>query len=352
VATGATGHPLLSGGLVSANDGPAGSQPGVGPIRNWVRRAGLCLALAALGWVIWIISTNARQLGQALSSRDLLLAIALGVCAYVLLSALLALAWWWLAGVYGQRPHPLAAYAVWARTQIAKYLPGNVFHIVARQVLGRRLGLTHAALAASAVIEMASLLLAAGIIGVGGALATRSTAAAAVSLPVLAAAIVGGLLAWPAIDKVLRRIPRVADYMHPLPRLSLARSVRLLAPSLMLHAGFLLGSGVVLLALLHAGWPQATLDWPRVIWVYALAWAAGTVTIGAPAGMGVREAILALALAESLGQAEAATLALTLRLVTLIGDLATGGLGWVVRIPSEPTNTPPTPQNGQRAAES
>lgn len=352
MATGTTGRPLLSGGFVNANDGHAESRPGAGPVRNWVRRAGLCLALAGLGWVIWVISTNARQLGQALSGRALLLAIALAAGAYVLLSVLLALAWWWLAGVYGQRPRPCPAYAVWARTQIAKYLPGNVFHIVGRQVVGRRLGLTHPALAASAVIEMASLLLAAGIIGVGGALATRSPATAAVSLPVLAAAIVAGLLAWPAIDKLLRRLPRLADHMRPLPHLSLARTVKLLAPALLLHAGFLLGSGVVLLALLHAGWPQAALDWPRVIWVYALAWAAGTVTIGAPAGMGVREAILALALAEPLGQAEAATLALALRLVTLIGDLATGGLGWLVRIPSEPTNTPPTPHTGQRAAES
>ena len=122
---------------MSANDRHAESRFGAGLVRNWVRRAGLCLALAALGWVIWVISTNARQLGQVVSGRDVLLAIALGVCAYVLLSALLALAWWWLAGVYGQRPRPWPAYAVWARTQIAKYLPGNVFHIIGRQVVGR-----------------------------------------------------------------------------------------------------------------------------------------------------------------------------------------------------------------------
>ncbi len=319
---------------------------------NWIRLAGLSLGIASLGWVVWAIWKNAHQLSVMVSGWPLLLAILLGVGGYTVLCAIQASAWWWLAGVYGGRPRLRGAYAVWARTQIAKYLPGNVFHFIGRQVVGRRLGLTHAALAASAVIEMASLLLTASIIGVGGALVTRSAATAAVSLPVLGAAIVGGLLAWPAIDRLLRRLPRVADHMHPLPHLSLARSVKLLAPALLLHAGFLLGSGVVLLALLHAGWPQATLDWPRVIWVYALAWAAGTVTIGAPAGMGVREAILALALAEPLGQAEAATLALTLRLVTLIGDLATGGLGWLVRIPAEPTSTPHVPPNGQRAAES
>ena len=44
-------------------------------------------------------------------------------------------------------------YAVYGRTQIAKYLPGNCFHFAGRQLLGRRLGHGQRRLALASLIE-------------------------------------------------------------------------------------------------------------------------------------------------------------------------------------------------------
>ena len=68
----------------------------------------------------------------------------------------------------------------------------------------------------------------------------------------------------------------------------------------------------------------------RILALYPLAWMAGTVAVGAPAGVGVREAILTLGLEPVLGPGPAAVVALALRLVTLGGDLLTAlAGGWL-----------------------
>ena len=47
-------------------------------------------------------------------------------------------------------------HALYGRSQIAKYLPGNVFHLVGRQVLGRALGVSQARLAVATAAAMVS----------------------------------------------------------------------------------------------------------------------------------------------------------------------------------------------------
>ena len=53
---------------------------------------------------------------------------------------------------------------------------------------------------------------------------------------------------------------------------------------------------------------------------FAAAWVLGLITPGAPGGMGVREAILVVCFAPLVGDGEAFTIALALRLVSILGD--------------------------------
>ena len=252
----------------------------------------------------------------------------LGIGLYALLSVLLAMAWWWLSGIYGRCISARTGYAVWARSQWAKYLPGNAFHFVSRQMLGKKAGLTHPALVASGFLEMGSLLFAAVLIAAAGSATKSWSEPVTRSLPWVFALAAGCLLAWPAIDAMLRRWPRTAAWMEPLPCLSMTRTWRLLGPSIGLHVVFFVGTGSVFYALMVSAWGKPPVDVWSVVWLYTVAWAAGTVSIGAPAGLGVREAILTLELEPFLGPANAAALAVALRVVTTGGDLLTAVLGW------------------------
>lgn len=317
--------------------------------RIW-RAVGIALAAAALIWVVAPIAGQWSDVRQVLARPSMLAALGVGALAYgLLLWVFMAPAWWWLTRIYGTATPSLPAAAVWCRTQIVKYLPGNVAHYIGRQVLGRRLGLHHAELAAASLLELVSILAAAGLIAVAGLLMSPRAASLLAEgqpgdaaermwavLPLLGALVVAGLLLWPIADAVLRRLPRAGRAMEGLPRLSARRSLALLGPAMLVHGLFLAATGCLLWWLTLAALPQGAVapGLVRIVWVYAVAWAVGTVVPGAPAGAGVREAIITLELAQDLGRPEAALVSLALRLVTTAGDALAFSISMLTPIPA------------------
>lgn len=294
------------------------------PLRRLAPVMGGVLSLAALVWLGWRMAGEVGPLLAAITWR-LALVLLVAALVYAVLGLLLATAWWWLSRVYGDRPRLLHGIAVWSRSQLAKYLPGNVFHYVSRQLLGRRAGLSHQSLLAGHVLESLCLFLAAGLLAAVALLGGDGRAAGEdahllrwLLLLVLAAV---ALLAWPVVDRIARRMPVIGPWMAELPHLDWHESFRRFTLPLLLQAVFFAGTA----ALLHAidlAWRGASLPWPGTVWVFALAWSLGTVTPGAPGGLGVREAALAVGLEELAGvdPAYAAGIALALRVVTMLGD--------------------------------
>jgi hypothetical protein len=267
----------------------------------------------------------------------LLCAILIGAMSYGLAGLLLGAAWRELLGPAARAVPGRSHQAVYARTQIAKYLPGNLFHFAGRQLLGRRLGHGQAALAFASLAEAASLSALAGLLALplvwgrldlsgGWALVLAALAASGCALWLVRSARGRALgvklrLTWPACE--------LATLGLGWPQLLRAAS---------LHAGFFVVSGMLLwlLALAAAGGDARALDPLTAIGALALAWLAGFVTPGASAGIGVREAVLILILTGSLG-AEASTLvALAFRLVTTGGDALLFALGAALPLPADP----------------
>lgn len=67
------------------------------------------------------------------------------------------------------------------------------------------------------------------------------------------------------------------------------------------------------------------------IGIYALAWVAGFLTPGAPAGIGIREVILAAAFTQLYGESIALGITLSLRAVTMAGDVLAFLIGSLAR---------------------
>lgn len=225
--------------------------------------------------------------------------LALFAAIYGLSNLLLASAWHCLLGlleVSVSRAWAMKAYAI---SQLAKYLPGNIFHFAGRQALGMAAGVPSAQLAKSALWEI-------GLIAVGGS-------------------VYGGLvlpLLFPGISSgfgVLLFIASLAVVMLILGRTAGRQAVR----AFIWQAAFLAISGGLfmgLLAIISSGSPIAPQLWPTIAGAYVVAWLAGLVAIGAPAGVGVREMVVLLLLKNVVADVDLLLAVVLGRFVTVTGD--------------------------------
>jgi hypothetical protein len=203
-------------------------------------------------------------------------------------------------------------------------VPGNVGQYLGRAVLARRHGISLRDSAFTLLLETAGLILAATACGAlaggtsfapGGRIALL--AAAAIAAPCLF--LLGVRWLAPRLRTTRAHLPaawREKLGSGPLPIPSAATLIACLALyALSFCSG---GAAVHLLARgLFAVPPGA---WTLAVPAFALSWVAGFVTPGAPGGLGVREALLVAGTAPFYGPGPALSVALALRVVTVLGD--------------------------------
>ena len=278
--------------------------------RSWPERGGLLLAALGFTAVAFEVHRLGSDLWGGAADGRIWATAAVGAALYGGVGFLLAEAWGrWVAAFSGREVPRVAIYRVYGRTQIAKYLPGNVLHLVGRHVASRGWGIGHADLVRAAAAETVTLVLCAGALG--GALVLRADRFQ--DLPLLRFAAVWSVAIALAAVLWFRRgsDPHAAAPVRPLwPAAAVAGLAAL---------GFF-SFGGILLALLVRAAGAGSFPFPLALSVWAIAWMAGFVVPGAPAGLGVREWVL-LSLSGSLVEAEPLLLAiLALRVLTVAGD--------------------------------
>ena len=288
------------------------------PVRRVVR---LALLLAAAGACLAAVVAERDQIAGSLGRLGPL-SILLAAVLVVSASVLTMLSWRALLADLGSRlPLPAAA-RIFFLAQLGKYLPGSVWPLLAQVELGRD---HHVPARRSATAAVVSL---------GVAVAT-GLAVAASTLPVSTPAVFRrywwAFAAIPVLVAVLH--PRV---LNPV----LARACRLAGRSVperpLTPRGILPAAGWMLLAWLCYGLQAVVLvrdlggtgpaAGPGAIGAFALAWVVGFLVVFAPAGAGVREAALVLALSPALPAAAALLVALVSRLLLTAADLVLAGL--------------------------
>ncbi|MFP8780615.1 hypothetical protein [Hydrogenophaga sp. RWCD_12] len=269
------------------------------PLKPILARLGSVLAVAGLAFVGVRLVDYWPQLKAAPLSGTLVFLLVLLAVGYGLANVLLALAWRDILRELGAPLSVVRSVAVYGRSQIAKYAPGNVFHLAGRQVLGMAEGVPAQPLAKSIGLELGLLVVCAiGLIGLllQRWLASQVGALAWVVPAALAVVVVGAVWHWRWF-----RAGRA-----------------LVAQSL-----FLLFSAGVYWAVLASLAPEAVSRVPAGVVPGAAiaAWLIGLVTPGAPAGLGVREAVMLLILGVWVPQADLVLAVLLARLVNIAGDV-------------------------------
>jgi glycosyltransferase 2 family protein len=211
---------------------------------------------------------------------------------------------------------------VFLLSQLGKYVPGSVWPILAQVELGRQLRVRReASLAATLLAVVLSvtcgLAVAAALLPLGGTSTLRQYRWAALAVPFLLALLHPALIVG-VLGRLLRAVGRTPLQVRPtLPGIARAAGWQVLGWLLLgLHA-------YVLLLGLHVDAVRAL---PLAVGGFALAYCLGVLVIPAPAGAGIRDAALAVALSAAVSRPQAAlAVALVSRFVMAFVDFGLAG---------------------------
>jgi hypothetical protein len=285
---------------------------------RWFRLAhlaGTALVLAALIFIARRIWTAREALGECWRP-GILPALFGAACLGFAGTVALAFSWWVLLRYYGgSQLNFREAFKLYGGTQIAKYIPGNVFQYAGRQVVGWRMGVSQGTMALSSIGEALGLCCVAAMLALAGLAWSREAS--------FFAGCLGGaacVAAFPLSQVLLKSLSQWFPKLVPeSPKTRWRDKWRVLGPAFAGQVVFF-ATGALAFALCASPW--GSVHFWKLVMVSAAAWLAGFVTPGAPGGLGVREAILVMALEGTLGKGGALAAAALFRAATTLGDVA------------------------------
>ena len=263
--------------------------------RDLVGWAGSGLSLIAIVFVMVKLKEYSGDLDVSLIKHLLRPLVALSIV-YGVANLIMVLSWKNILQHLGVSVSTRWATGVYGTSQLAKYIPGNIFHFLSRQAMGAEAGVPAMPLVKSTLWEL-------GVFAIAGSLAILLV------LPNLYQDQCSGL------SIVLFVLVSVIAMW-----ISQRWFSRWVAHALGWDILFLCVSGLVFVAVLSL---FTTVPATAVILIggsYVLAWLAGLVTPGAPAGVGIREVVLLALLHPLVSEADLLPAVLAGRVVTVVGD--------------------------------
>ena len=216
----------------------------------------------------------------------------------------------------------VAGARIWFLSNLARYVPGNVWSYVGAVELARREGVARrTTLAVMALTQVLSVGVALAV-GLPVLLAER----ARLGRPALLGAVVVVAVAGLAVLFRRRLLGLARRRLPGFDPAELAPSAGTVAWLVAGYAAYWVVTGLAFAALVASLYPLAAGDVPLVVAAYAAAYAAGFLALLTPAGLGVREGVLVVALAPVLPAGPALVVALVSRVWMMLVELAGAGV--------------------------
>lgn len=238
---------------------------------------------------------------------------------YAILGALLARAWLTILNICSpQRFTWGEGMGIYAKTQILKYLPLNIFHLVGRYALLWYRSLPHSVIMSATLGELISITVTATLFSLIFIFPLLSTFIVNyltfsafflwMTLVCLSSLAIGGVIVW--------------QYYNPWELLLVKKLIRALSLTLPLHAVFFCATAFIAMVLLQVGLDsQTTFPFVRLLGIMTFASLIGFIVPGSPGGIGVRELLIIYGLEGAVDITAATFLALSYRIVTVSGDI-------------------------------
>ena len=280
---------------------------------------GFVVVVVSFYFVLDVLWNNWELIADWRPSMGSMALFVVSAVIYGLSQLILSGAWGELLTISGEAEVDLKkCHLLYGQTQIAKYIPGNIFHFAGRQIRGKELGYTHAALASASIYESLGLVVVASaisVIGITGFGLEQDVISSGYLIAVFVCSVIAfaaGIVVVPRFVKTVNAGDTGGSYRR------IGKSIRKVA---WLYALFFLVSGSLLVAVVASQVNHVSFGNMGVIVVVCIfSWIAGFVTPAAPAGAGVREAIIIMFLTQLVGGSVAVISALIYRCITVGGD--------------------------------
>ena len=293
------------------------------------------IAAVVIGFAVRELARQWQGVAPALTGLRLDWLAVLGSGVLVLATYLILVeAWRATLRVWAESlPYSTAA-RIWFVSNLGKYVPGKVWQIAAMGAMAQKAGVSAAAaIGSSLIVNLVSVIAGFAVIAVtaagrvGTVVATQPSRSGshATEIAVIAVAVAGGialLLAPVAVPRLATLAGRVTGRSIPIPQVP-PRAIWVAAASTV--ASWLL-YGIAFAVFAHGVSPRATGNASSYIAVYTGSYLAGYLALFAPGGVGVREAVLVLAMPRFglASAADAAVIAITSRLWLTILEILPG----------------------------
>ena len=207
---------------------------------------------------------------------------------------------------------------IYGKSQIAKYIPGNIFHVLGRHILGSQVGIKHIVLAGATVYEILGLLSISILIGFSGMFIfglgdIYFSLYQIISILLTALVIIG--LAIPLAPYLMSLRGIIIPYK------GIGDSFLNIGKVYLFYFIFFLIAGLLLAVITNIFLDINFIITAKLIVIFSIAWIAGFIIPGAPGGIGVREAVIIFFITPIIGEAQSIAVAIALRFITLLGDV-------------------------------
>lgn len=277
-------------------------------LKKILRFTGLLLSILCCAYVGREIYLK-REVFQNDFGPDLFLAFAVSCIFWIMVNVSLGVGWRWIIIILGEKISTRTSIMVSFRTQAAKYLPGNIFHHLGRTVLAHKHGVTLSNAGISIVLESLILVLMASLLGISFLSQQVYFEASLLVLFGLILVVIIVLIK----TNLLRRlyIFRNIQYNNPIAWTIIGIS----------YSGVFFFQSCMFISFSTVVADNLRLGFFEVLEMVSIAWAAGFVVLGAPGGMGVREAVYStFAQSEEL-EWQLLYIATLMRVSSIVGDL-------------------------------
>ena len=284
----------------------------------------LVVVFALLIPLIYTIYKYWFNVRVTLLMADWLLVI-IGLVLLMLAQPMMGLISWIILRYLNQKFSYPRIFLIYFVSQAAKYLPGGIWAFPGRVLAYQAIGVEISASLVSMVREVGVLFIGAafvGLTGLFGGLLVNDWVRSLVITGIVVCIVSVVLVQLPVFWHFLGRFRFIKNTGIPKAEAKTARfSFRWLPVSLFISLVFWVLTGIAFreMAVGISG-KVAGMNWFQAVSIFALAWCAGFVVVIAPAGLGVREAVLSALLSSYMPLSDALSIALIARLWWTMGE--------------------------------